>query len=77
MSDIDHASIEQIVKTSKRHATEDRMLGDIFAGIPSKKSTLATGSVSSTVPSTGAKQKAGEMREGQRLSIRRQLETRY
>ncbi|MCC8970096.1 hypothetical protein [Bradyrhizobium brasilense] len=77
MSDIDHASIEQIVKTSKRHKTEDRMLGDIFAGIPSEKSTLATGSVSSTVSNTGAKQKAGEMREGQRLSIRRQLETRY
>lgn len=30
MSDIDHESIEQIVKTSKRHKNEDRLLWDIF-----------------------------------------------
>jgi hypothetical protein len=30
MSDIDHESIEQIVKTSKRHNNEDRLLWDIF-----------------------------------------------
>lgn len=30
MSDIDHGSIEQIVKTSKRHKNEDRLLWDIF-----------------------------------------------
>ena len=30
MSDIDHESIEQIVKTTKRHNNEDRLLWDIF-----------------------------------------------
>jgi hypothetical protein len=30
MSDIDHESIEQIVKTSKRHNNEDRLLWDIL-----------------------------------------------
>src|SRR5579883_3558611 len=30
MSDINYDSIEQIVKTSKRHKNEDRLLWDIF-----------------------------------------------
>jgi hypothetical protein len=30
MSDIDHDAIEQIVKTTKRHKNEDRLLWDVF-----------------------------------------------
>jgi hypothetical protein len=42
MSDIDHESIEQIVKTSKRHQNEDRLLWDIFK-IPHHCSYTAIG----------------------------------
>jgi hypothetical protein len=42
MSDIDHESIEQIVKTTKRHKNEERLLWDIFK-IPHHRSYTAIG----------------------------------
>ena len=42
MSDIDHNSIDQIVKTSKRHKNDDRLLWDVFK-VPHHCSYLSVG----------------------------------